>query len=300
MNCISEANQNTISRIIDRIDAFKDSASSFDDCAETENFIWRLEPESPSDQFGEPLDIAVDQDAAALVSDWCANVVHLSGSFTQLKAARKTLKKHGLMETFDRSQFPLDGHWKTEHGMVVVIERKTVRWTTQRASRLRFIGADRGSCSLSMYGEAVQGRVVSELVPGIAKSITWSNGTVWHAVEGNIVGQALLLSQTMTKIARDCSADEMSRLKTNTALMLVSINGLGLPSDCLHEVLQCTGSTTYTIEMRFQTNESPPWAEGGEGDFLSRLSQQHPLCQIRHEWSGGSQGLCGQRTINGA
>lgn len=297
MNCISEANQNTISRIIDRIDAFKDSASLFDDCAEIETFTRRLEPESPSEQFGASEDIAADQDAVALVSDWCANVVHISGSFTQLKAARKTLKKHGLMEHFDRAQFPLDGHWKTEHGLVVVIERKTVRWTTQRASRLRFTGADRCSCSLSMYGEAAQGRLVSELVPGVAKSISWSNGTVWHAVEGNIVGQATLLEQTMTKIVRDCSGDERIRLKADAALKPVSINSLSLPSDCLHEVLQCIGSTTYTMEIRFQSNERPPWTHE-EDDFLSRLSQHHPLCQIRHEWSGGSRGLRGQRTFN--
>jgi hypothetical protein len=246
----------------------------------------------------EPLDVAVDQEPAALMSDWCANAIHISGEFSQVKAARRTLKKYGLMDTCDCARFPLDGHWKTEHGLVVVIERKTVRWTPQRASRLRFTGIDRRSCSLSMYGELVQGKFVSELIPGIAKSITWSNGTVWHCIEGSLVGQATLQSQTMTKIARDESGDEIIRSRAGSALQLVSKSGLHLPYDCSHDILQCIGSTTYSVQVRFNSNESPPWAAGEEFDFLTRIAQNHPLCRIRHEWTGGSQGLCGQRIIN--
>jgi hypothetical protein len=293
MSCINVANQNTMLRIIDRIDFLKD----FDDCAETELPLQRSEPEQLSQQVEDSFD-TVGQDVADLASEWCANVIDISGTFPQVKAARRTLKKHGIMDTCDCSRFPLDGHWKTEHGLVVVIERKTVRWTPQRASRLRFEGIDRRSCSLSMYGELVQGRLVSELIPGVAKSLEWSNGTVWHCHDGNLVGQATLLSQTMTKIERDVSRDEIIRSSMGSALQLVSKSGLQLPADCVHDVLQCMGSTTYFVQVRFRSHENPPWAAGEEFDFLSRLAQHHPLCKIRHEWTGGSQGLRGQRIIN--
>jgi len=291
MSCINETNNDTILRISERLEALKDS---FEDCVETDFFL--QEAELPSQELVHPaLDAAVEQDVASMVFE---NSVHISGSFSQVRAARRTLKKYGTMDSFDCSRFPLNGHWKTEHGLVVVIEKKTVRWTPQRASRLHFTGVDRCSCSLSMYGEAVQGRLVTDLIPGIAKSLTWSNGTVWHSIDGSIVGQATMLSQTMTDITRDSSCDEVIRSRAAAALTLVSKNGLHLPVDCLHDVMQCIGSTTYSVQLRFRSNEKPPWTAAEESDFLSRLAQHHPLCQICHEWSDENQGSRGQRIIS--
>jgi hypothetical protein len=243
--------------------------------------------------------------AVVLQAERMANISHtheiqILGTLARVKAARRTLKQDGFLDRHENVAWPLDGLWETEHGLTVTIEGKMVRWSRQRASRLRLVGPDRRQCLLTIYGELSQGRLVSPgLVPGATKSLQWNNGDVWHAYEGQTIGPISLCSQSMTKTTRDASEDLAHRARARAILKCVSSQGLCIP-ECLEDtILQFFGSTLYCFQMKFESTWNPSCMDlhEAEEDICVSLSRRHPRIGLRHCWAEQKVELCGQRTL---
>lgn len=97
-------------------------------------------------------------EASAVAPKAYLHNVEVKGSFAGIKALRRTLKQLGLLDRPESAGQCFDGHWVTDHGMTVIIEGKIVRWSHQRASRLRFTSTDRLACTLNVYGELAEGK----------------------------------------------------------------------------------------------------------------------------------------------
>lgn len=221
----------------------------------------------------------------------CRNRIRISGDFAQVKAARKTLKKYGFLDRCQDENFPLNGHWETCHGMIVVIEGKMVRWSQKRASRLKFTGSCKNTCLLDIYGEATTGKLELAIEPGAAKVLKWANGDIWHSLKGCRIGQAVLLSQTMTKVQRDKARDEAVRAEASAQLKLVSRSGLSLLPDCIQQVAQFIGSTTYHVDVHFNTENSPARTAARDvgKDLSASLSKQYPAIELHHYWEEAAE-----------
>lgn len=239
----------------------------------------------------------LDRLATLCPLDQYKNTVRIAGNLVQMRTVRKTLKNHGFLNKLTDEKFPLNGHWETEHGMRVVIEGKMVRWSQTRASQLQFMGADKGKCLLSIYGETTVGRVVQATMPGTRTVLKWTNGDVWHSMDGCCIYQAMLLSQTMTKVLREDSQDEAVRACLSQRLRLLSRSGFGLLPDCLDHIKQFIGSTTFYVNINFNTKEGPPWmTEESRSDFLDSLSRHHSKVEFHHCWANEATQVHGVRT----
>eukprot|EP00427_Karlodinium_veneficum_P000097 CAMPEP_0169167420 /NCGR_PEP_ID=MMETSP1015-20121227/60468_1 /TAXON_ID=342587 /ORGANISM="Karlodinium micrum, Strain CCMP2283" /LENGTH=598 /DNA_ID=CAMNT_0009240141 /DNA_START=171 /DNA_END=1965 /DNA_ORIENTATION=+ len=229
----------------------------------------------------------------------CVHEVHITGSLARVKAARKSFKQYGFLDKDENQTWPLNGHWETEHGLTVIIEGKLVRWSRQRASKLRFEGLDRRACILTVYGEAASGRLVTPgISPGATKTLRWNNGDVWHSYDGRIVGHAALFAQTMTKILRDESQDAAYRAKMRATLTSVNKQGLNIPSMLMDDVLHFLGHDLYYVRIRFESKWSPDsdFYDADE-DIFDTISRRHPQIGLRHCWADQSISWCGQRTL---
>jgi hypothetical protein len=219
--------------------------------------------------------------AAPIPTDWFTSIIRVSGDLSHVKAASRRLKKHGFLKKDNDEQFPLSGHWETEHGLTVVIDGKRVLWSQKRASRLKFHGAQRRLCSLSLYGENTTGQLVLPISPETRKMVQWSNGDVWQSYDGCKLDATLLLSQSMTKVQRDAQQDEAVRSAAAATLRLVSKNGLSLLPECLMHVEQLVGSTTYYFDVEFESKEWNPWMLF---DFSTSLGDGLPHLDVQHRW----------------
>jgi hypothetical protein len=253
------------------------------------------QPRKPRIQILSPLDIVIQRGKDK--PDVCSNVIAVSGHRSKVKAASRTLRKHGFLKSCSGASSPLDGHWQTDHGLNVIIEGKLVRWTYQRASRLEFVKVDKSSCQLMLYGELVQGHVVQSSIPGVAKTLQWGNGDVWHSYHGRCIDKEEVFLQTMSKIRHDDAQDELVRARALGRLKAVSKDGFVLLPHCIDHVLRYIGSDTYYFNVCFDTHGGRPWAGSGNKDFLSTVSRRHPRVEIHHCWFAGSNESCGQRKI---
>jgi pentatricopeptide repeat protein len=234
-----------------------------------------------------------------LLAQCCVHEVHVTGSLPRVKAARKSCKQYGFLDKDENQTWPLNGHWETEHGLTVIIEGKIVRWSRQRASKLRFAGLDRRACILTVYGEAALGRLVTPgSSPGATKTLRWNNGDVWHSYDGRIVGHAALFAQSMTKILRDESQDAAYRARTRAILTSVSKQGLNMPAILMDDVLCFLGHDLYYVRIRFESKWSPDsdFYDADE-DIFDTVSRRHPQVGLRHCWADQSTSWCGQRTL---
>lgn len=247
--------------------------------------------------------------AAGLDSGWYSHEVCISGTLAQVKSARRTLKKQGFLDRSDTSDFPLNGHWQTEHGLAVVIEGKMVRWSPQRASRLRFGSpvtaggcGDRKVCRLHLYGESVQGRLTtSDCAPGVSKILQWSNGDTWNSFEWRRVGQTTAFEQAMTKTLRDSAQDSKVRAAAASMLQCLSKQGLDLLPCATQQVLDFLGSNSYFVRVCFDAPRAPAHAAGEDvgNELLSRISRKHPSVALQHCWVQGGGICCGESTFIG-
>jgi len=228
----------------------------------------------------------------------CTNRIKITGNFPHLRAACRSLKKNGFMKKCKDDKFQLNGHWVTEHGLNVIIEGKIVRWSPKRASRLKFLDNSRSSCSLGVYGENTVGRLVSPTIAEATKTLKWDNGDVWQQFEGCRIAHEAVFAQSMTKVLRDDTRDDVVRAQVDARLQLVCRDGMNLLPNCLDQVLQFLGSDTYFVEVNFDCKGGPAWmgAEAGT-DFVNSLSICHPRVGFRHCWAEQSKDVCGQRTI---
>jgi len=235
---------------------------------------------------------------AAVKPDWCANQIRITGNLPQVRSACKGLKKHGFLNKSKDDKFQLNGHWVTEHGLNVVIEGKVVRWSPVRASKLKFLNNDRCSCSLSVYGENTEGRLVAPTVPEAIKSLRWDNGDVWNQFDGCRIAHEALFAQSMTKVSRDDTWDEVVRTRTDARLQAVSKYGIGLLPNCLDQVLQFLGSDTYFVNVNFDCRGGPAWSSAQEStDFVNSISLRHPQVRFHHCWAEPSKDIRCQRAI---
>jgi pentatricopeptide repeat protein len=217
-----------------------------------------------------------------LLAQCCVHEVHVTGSLARVKTARKRLKQYGFLDKDENQTWPLNGHWETEHGLTVIIEGKIVRWSRQRASKLRFAGLDRRACILTVYGEAALGRLVTPgSSPGATKTLRWNNGDVWHSYDGRIVGHAALFAQSMTKILRDESQDAAYRARTRAVLTSVSKQGLNMPAILMDDVLRFLGHDLYYVRIRFESKWSPDsdFYDADE-DIFDTVSRRHPQVDL--------------------
>lgn len=226
---------------------------------------------------------------------WCNNMIVVSGHRSKVKAACRTFKKHGFLKSCGHTGLPFDGHWETDHGLNVIIEGKLVRWTQQRASRLKFIKVDKRSCQLMLYGEPVEGHLVTSSSPGVAKMLRWGNGDVWHSYESRRIDKEEVFRQTMTKVLHDDAEDELVRARVHGRLKAASKDGLGLLPYAIDHILRYVGSDRYYFNVCFDTRSGCPWS-GRAKDFLGMVSRQHPHIQIHHCWSDGVD-ESGQRKV---
>jgi len=221
--------------------------------------------------------------AAGSPSDSHTCSVRFLGCLSHVKAACRTLKKYGFLKNDPHERFPLNGHWQTEHGMTVVIDRKLVQWSPKRASKLKFRGIQRRMCLLSIYGETSAGHLITPTTPNDRKMLKWSNGDVWYSLDGCRVGRTVLICQTMTKVQRDARQDIRARSEVAATLRLVSKRCLPLLPECLEQVKQYIGSSMYYVEIQFETEEGPSWMLGDSGvEFLASFSRSHPHVEIQH------------------
>lgn len=230
----------------------------------------------------------------------CHHEMIITGKWARVQKARRTLKQHGFLDSASDDDFPLNGHWETEHGLTVVIEGKMVRWSRQRASRLRFAGADRRSCILALYGEATQGRLETPgSSPGSTKTLRWTNGDVWHSYDGRVIGQATFFSQTMTKALRDHAQDQAYRARTNAVLRCVSRNGLNMPSIVEDIMLEFVGNNLHYIRVSFNSKWNPQLmdVDTADADTFDSISQRNPCVGFRHCWAWPDEDCHGQRTL---
>jgi len=235
---------------------------------------------------------------AVAAPEVCTNQIKITGKLPQVRAACKGLKKHGFLKKCKDDKFQLNGHWVTEHGLNVVIEGKIVRWSPKRASRLKFLSADKRSCSLQVYGESTVGRLVTPTIPDAIKCLKWDNGDVWHAFDKCRIAHAEVFSQSLTKVLRDESQDEIVRARMAAQVQLVSKDGLGMLPNCMDLVLQFIGSDTFFVNINFDCRGGPAWMGAQqEVDFVSAISLRNPHVGFRHCWAIGGKDTCGQRTI---
>lgn len=243
---------------------------------------------------------AVLLQAKEATSRLCAHEVRITGTLAQIKAIRRTLKQYGFMDKDGNSEWPLNGHWTTEHGLTVIIEGKCVRWSRHRASRLQFASSDRRSCMLSIYGESSHGQVTyTTSVPEATRALRWDTGDIWHAYDGlSIAGHSPFFSQTMSKTLRDTQRDNTSRAVAQAMLKSVSKHRLGVPSLVEDMINDFIGEGLFYVNMHFETK----WTLGTEeeADIFECLSSRHPRVGLRHCWAEQNSGIYGQRTfVNG-
>jgi len=235
---------------------------------------------------------------AAKAPNRCVNEMVMTGNLPQVKAVCRTLKKHGFVKKCNDVKFPMNGHWETEHGLNVIIEGKIVRWSQTRASKLKFVGATRASCSLSVYGDNMVGRLVAPTVTGASKTLQWESGEVWHSFGGCNIAHAVVYSSQITKVLRDASQDDTIRKQTRAMLQLLSKDGLSLLPNCLDQVIGYIGNESCYMSVSFESKGGPPWMpEAMDAGFLSLISRRHPQVGFRHCWADESRDLCGQRTV---
>lgn len=236
----------------------------------------------------------------------CAHEIHVTGCLPQIKAVRKTLKQLGFLDKTERSAWPLDGHWVTDHGLTVVIEGKIVRWSGQKASRLRY-AEDRRACVLRLYGVDTHGQLESAVhALDAAKTLRWDNGDVWNAYEGRVIGQDTLFSQSMTKTVRDEMQDKMYRARMKATLNCVSKQSLGVPAILENTITGFLGNDLYYVRVNFESRWNPsrvaddelPSFESDES-ICDTISRRHPRVGLRHCWAELDVGVdcCGQRTL---
>lgn len=227
------------------------------------------------------------------------------GSRRQIKAVRRSLKQHGLMDEAETDAWPLNGHWETEHGATVVVEGKIVRWSSKRASKLCFTKEDRSACTLVLYGEATHGRLVTPpFASYVGKMLRWDNGDVWRSCYGHTIGEETLLSQTMTKTSHDTAEDALCLARSKARVLSVSKEALGLPFVLEDKLTQFLGSDLYYVRVHFTSNWNPSLADAeafssleAEADFCESISQRHPRVGLRHCWADKGTDCCGQRTL---
>jgi len=221
----------------------------------------------------------------------CVHDVEIKGSLSRVKAVRRTLKQHGFLDKSEEDAWPLDGHWQTDHGLTVVIERKIVRWSQQRASRLCFTSSDRCECELSVYGERTRGHLTQPIASGAPRALKWDNGDVWHSYGGRVIWQTTLFSQSMTKILRDRLQDRACRERAAAVLKCVSRQGLHMLSTVLEStLLEYLGNDLYFLRVHFESNSI-------RADVFNTISCGHPRVGFRHCWVKPSTGSLGQQTI---
>lgn len=235
---------------------------------------------------------------SAKAPNMCINEISMNGNLSHLKAVSRTFKKHGFVKKCNDSEFPMNGHWETEHGMNVIIDGKIVRWSQKRASKLKFVGAARESCSLSVYGDTMVGRLVEPTVTGASKTLRWESGEVWNSFGGCHIAHAVVYFLQMGKAIRDETLDEAVRKQTYSVLRLVSREGLGLLPNCLDQVIECIGNDSYHVNVYFESKDGPAWmAEETQDGFLGSVSRRHPQVGFRHCWADEERHHCGQRTV---
>lgn len=230
----------------------------------------------------------------------CAHEVHATGSLAQVKAFRKTLSKRGFLTKDGCSEWPLNGHWETDHGLTVIVEGKLVRWSQQRASRLRFTGKDRSTCELMLYGEPANGRLVTPATaPGATRELRWDNGDVWHSYDGRVIDGLTLFYQTMSKTLHDHMQDAAYRARSDGVLACVSKQRMGMPLILEDLITQFLGNDLHYVRVHFESKWNPSSAEADEAepDVLDTLSRLHARLGLRHCWAEQSTGSCGQRTL---
>lgn len=205
--------------------------------------------------------------------------IRIEGELAQVKATCKSLRKHGFVNKLNDENFPLNGHWETPHGLVVGIEKKVVRWSPKRASKLKFTRADKCSCSLSLYGETVKGRMVRKTGPDEATQLRWDNGDVWWLLDGCRIGGMTVSSPSISKAAHNDRKDDKMRLQAAAIMSSVSTQGMCLPNDCYQQVLSFIGDTSYFVHVQFDCQ--------GSLDFLADIAQLYPKVVMRNEYTKG-------------
>jgi pentatricopeptide repeat protein len=235
----------------------------------------------------------------------CLHQVRITGGLAQIRTVRKTLKQQGFLDKTEEDAQPLDGHWETDHGLTVVVEGKIVRWSGQRASRLRYTKEDRSSCIMRLYGEDVNGRVTSTAItPDASKSLSWDNGEFWHSYDGRVIGQDTLFSQCMSKPKRDAVQDSLYQAQFTGILKTLCKQSLGIPSILEDRITQFVGSELFYLHLCFASSWNPSKVDEDElpmldadSDICSFLSRRHPRVGIRHCWAESAIDRCGQRTL---
>lgn len=231
----------------------------------------------------------------------CHHEVVVTGKLAPVQRTRRTLKQHGFLDRAeDDEQWPLNGHWETDHGLTVVIEGKLVRWSRQRASRLDFAGSDRRSCVLALYGAPTQGRLETPgSAPGATKTLRWSNGDVWNSYDGRVIGQAVMYSQTMTKTLRDHLQDRAYRARTDAVLRCLCKSGLSMPSVVELVMMEFLGNNLHCIRLSFDSKWNPRSMDLNDTDTdpFENISRRNPTVGFRHCWAEADQGCYGQRTL---
>lgn len=206
----------------------------------------------------------------------------------------------------DKSEngWPLDGHWETDHGLTVVIEGKMVRWSGRHASRLHFTNGERSACTLSLYRESAHGQLVQGQAPVATKSIRWSNGDTWCALDGRAIGQHVVFRQSMSKTSRDEEQGDMYRARARAVLKCVSKQALQMPAIFEDTITQFLGNDLYCVRVRFESRWNPSFKEEEDlpssdwsSDFCEAMSRRHPQVGLRHCWADKSVNGCGQRTL---
>lgn len=239
-----------------------------------------------------------------------AHEMRVTGSFAHIKAVRRTLKQLGFLDKTEGAAWPLDGHWETDHGLTVIIEGKLVRWSGQRASRLRLASDDRRACVLRLYGVDARGQLVSSGPD--SKTIRWDNGDVWNSYNGRAIGQDTLYSQSMTKTLRDTMQDQVYRARACAVLKCLSKQALGVPTILEHDITQFLGNDLYYLRVQFESMWNPScmsegeddsgesdtgWHPSSEADICDSISRRHPRVGLRHCWAERDARSCGQRTL---
>lgn len=240
----------------------------------------------------------------------CAHDVQVTGTLSEIKAVRRTLKQLGFLDKAESGEWPLDGHWETGHGLTVVIEGKIVRWSGRHASRLRFTNEDRTACVLSLYREATQGQLVQSTGIAATKTLRWNNGDIWYPCDGRAIGQHVLFTQTMTKTSRDEVQCEMYRARAKAVLKCVSKQALQMPAIFEETITQFLGNDLCYVRIHFESRWNPSKSEDAPHsddeelslsdmsmDVCSSISRRHPKIGLRHCWADKSVNNCGQRTL---
>lgn len=263
-----------------------------------EEIAGNREVQFPVDSVVVPMSSALEDEEQAFEDRPSSSIVEneltITGPISKVKAACKSLRKQGFIKNCSVKDFPLNGHWTTEHGMNVVIDGKIVRWSHKRASRLKFCNAERTLCSLSVYGEPAQGRAVLSATNGLSRSLRWSNGDVWHSSGSCKIAQAEVCSTHIGKMHRHSSRDLSIRKRTRHTLLAVCKEGLSLLPNCLDMVLEFVGSSDFAVTAHFTS------LGHSERGVLQMLSTQHRQVGLRHRWSGSCGAFSGQRCVTDA